>query len=72
MIPINTTDTEIIAEALNVLYKNMTHSKVVRFLSMVRMGEGDYLKIKQDLFKEETVGSLIKKIKTFELQKGNL
>jgi hypothetical protein len=50
----------------------MTHlepSKVISFWAACKLGSGDYLKLKEELFGGETVASLYEKVKTFQDEK---
>ncbi|MBW4635108.1 MAG: hypothetical protein KME30_25380 [Iphinoe sp. HA4291-MV1] len=57
---------QILQEAMLVLMTHLEPSKVLRFWASCRLGEGDYLKIKEQLFATETVASLYEKIKEYE------
>ena len=46
------------AEAVEVLMERLPASKVARLLSSWQIGQGDYLKMRQELFASETVESL--------------
>jgi len=46
------------AEAVEVLMERMPASKVARLLSSWQIGQGDYLKLREELFGNETVESL--------------
>ena len=46
------------AEAVEVLMERLSASKVARLLSSWQIGQGDYLKLRDELFSGETVGSL--------------
>ena len=46
------------AEAVEVLMEKLRPSKVARLLSSWQVGQGDYLKLRDDLFRGETVESL--------------
>jgi hypothetical protein len=52
------------AEAVEVLMEHLPASKVVRLLSSWQIGQGDYLKLRDELFAGETVDSLLDKAKT--------
>ena len=52
------------AEAVEVLMERLPASKVVRLLSSWQIGQGDYLKLRDELFAGETVDSLFDKAKT--------
>ncbi len=57
---------EVLQEGLQVLMTHLEPSKVVRFWAACKLGEGDYLKLKEQLFGEETVASLYEKVKAFQ------
>jgi len=61
---------EILQEGEAVLIKYLGVSKTARFLSAWRQGSGNYLSLKEELFKGETVDTLYKKISEFEKKKG--
>ena len=46
------------AEAVEVLMERLPASKVARLLSSWQIGQGDYLKLREELFAGETVDSL--------------
>jgi hypothetical protein len=52
------------AEAVEVLMERLPASKVVRLLSSWQIGQGNYLKLRDELFAGETVDSLFDKAKT--------
>ncbi|MEM7769230.1 MAG: hypothetical protein AAF327_01815 [Cyanobacteria bacterium P01_A01_bin.37] len=60
------TEQSVIQEALQVLMTHMEPLKVARFIVACKLGEGDYLKMKDQLFAGETVNSLYDKIQAFE------
>lgn len=60
------TDREIIEEAFQVLIEHLDTSKVMRFLAICNLENGDYSQLKNKLFEGETVDSLYQKIKTLE------
>jgi len=57
---------EILQEGEAVLIKHLGASKAARFLSAWRQGASNYLKIRERLFKDETVDTLYNKIVDFE------
>lgn len=59
----------VIQEALQILMEHMEPLKVARFVAACNLGEGDYLKTKEQLFAGETVDSLYEKIQAFEIAK---
>ncbi len=46
------------AEAVEVLMERLSASKVARLLSSWQVGPGDYLKLREELFANETAESL--------------
>ena len=58
------TEYEIIMEGEQVLLRYLGPAKATRFWTAINKGAGDYLKIKKDLFKEETVDTLYQKNQT--------
>ena len=52
------------AEAVEVLMERLPASKVARLLSSWQIGQGDYLKMRDELFAGETVDGLFEKAKT--------
>jgi hypothetical protein len=50
-----------IEEAAAILLERMPPSKVAQLLSAWRAGQGDYLSLREKLFRGETVDSLFKK-----------
>ena len=65
MIKVNS-EQQILQEGLQVLLANMEPSKVARFWAACNLGGGDYLKLKDELFAQETVASLYSKIVEFQ------
>ena len=63
------TEKAVIHEALYILMNNMEPLKIALSVAACKLGEGDYLKIKDQLFVNETVDSLYAKIQTFEASK---
>jgi hypothetical protein len=57
---------QVLQEALQVLMTHLEPSKVLKFWAACKLGEGDYLKQKDQLFDKETVASLYEKIKTYQ------
>ena len=62
---------DVVDEAIQVLWQNMPVSKVALVISMWFSEGGDYLKVREDLFGEETVASLASKIQDFQGQSEN-
>ena len=59
-------DSEVLQEGLEVLMNNLEPSKVIHFWAACQLGKGDYLKLKEQLFSQETVNSLYDQVKTFQ------
>lgn len=59
---------EVIQEALEILEKHMEPSKIALLVSMLPVGEGNYLAIRDKLFAGETLSTLVEKIQA--LKKG--
>ncbi|BAY76177.1 hypothetical protein NIES25_26260 [Nostoc linckia NIES-25] len=57
---------ENLQEVMQVLLTHLEPSKVMKFWATCKLGEGDYLQLKEKLFAEETVTSLYTKIKEFQ------
>lgn len=57
---------QILQEGLQILLSNMEPSKVARFWAACNLGNGDYLKLKDELFAQESVDSLYSKILEFQ------
>ncbi len=53
-------------EVIQVLLTHLEPSKVMRFWANCKLGEGDYLQLKENLFASETVASLYTKIKEYQ------
>ncbi len=53
-------------QAMQVLLTHLEPSKVLRFWAACKLGGGDYLKVKEQLFAQETVASLYDKIKQYQ------
>lgn len=58
-------DVEIAQEALEILMKHMSPSKVARFMIAFQLGKGDYTKLRDKLFEGETVESLLAQAQKF-------
>ncbi|MDF5712168.1 MAG: hypothetical protein PUP90_31960 [Nostoc sp. S4] len=52
-------------EVMQVLLTHLEPSKVMKFWAACKLGEGDYLELKEKLFAEETVASLYAKVKEY-------
>jgi hypothetical protein len=57
---------QVLQEAMQVLMMHLEPSKVLKFWAACQLGEGDYLKQKDQLFEKETVASLYDKIKAYQ------
>lgn len=53
---------QVLQEGMQVLLSNMEPSAVARFWAACNIGRGDYLKLKDELFAQESVASLYSKI----------
>lgn len=61
---------DIFQEAFMILEQNLELSKVAVLLSRWQSGNGDYLKLREELFRDETVESLGEQILAFEAQRS--
>lgn len=61
---------EVIQEALEILAQHMEPSKVALLLSIWQTGSDDYIKIKDQLFADETVKTLYEKIQAYQNSKA--
>jgi len=57
---------QVLQEGLRILLANMEPSKVARFWATCNFGSGDYLKLKDELFGQESVVSLYSKVLEFQ------
>ena len=57
---------QILQEGFQVLLANLEPSKVMRFWAACQLGEGDYLKLKEQIFEEENVSSLYEQITAYQ------
>ncbi len=62
-------DQQILEEGFKVLMTHLGPSKAMRFGAACKLGEGDYLQLKDRLFGEETADSLYEKIKAYQNSK---
>ena len=53
-------------EVMQVLLTHLEPGKVMKVWAACKLGEGDYLQLKEKLFSEETVDSLYEKIKQYQ------
>lgn len=60
---------QVLQEGLQILLLNMEPSAVARFWTACNIGKGDYLKLKDQLFAQESVSSFYSKIIDFQLSK---
>jgi hypothetical protein len=65
------TDDEVVREAEAVLLRHLSAAKVARLWSAWRLGQGDYLAIRQTLFADESVDSLVDQIMAFQVRRGS-
>jgi hypothetical protein len=59
-------DADIAKEALEILMQHMPASKVARFVSAIRIGQGDYTNEREHLFAGESVENLVKQIEAVQ------
>ena len=59
-------DNDILQEGLEVLMHHLEPSKVLRFWAACQLGKGDYLKLKEQLFSQETVASLYDQVRIYQ------
>jgi hypothetical protein len=57
---------QVLQEAMQVLMIHLEPSKVMKFWAACKLGQGDYIKLKDQMFENETVASLYEKIKVFQ------
>lgn len=60
---------QVLQEGFQILLSNMELSTVARFWAACNIGAGDYLRLKDQLFAQESVGSLYSKIVDFQASK---
>ncbi|MDX2273520.1 MAG: hypothetical protein NW237_16440 [Cyanobacteriota bacterium] len=60
---------QVLQEGFQILLSNMKPSDVARFWAVCNIGQGDYLKLKDQLFAQESVGSLYSKIVDLQASK---
>jgi hypothetical protein len=60
---------QVLQEGLRILLSNMEPSQVSRFWAACSVGSGDYLKLKDELFAQESVASLYTKVEEFQQSK---
>jgi hypothetical protein len=58
-------------EVMQVLLTHLEPSKVMKFWAACKLGEGNYLQIKESLFAQETVASLYTKIQEYQNNVNN-
>jgi hypothetical protein len=61
---------DIFQEAFMLLEQNLELSKVALLLSRWQSANGDYLRLREELFRDETVDSLGEQILAFEAQRS--
>jgi hypothetical protein len=59
-------DNDVLQEGLEVLMNHLEPSKVLRFWAACQLGKGDYLKLKEQLFSQESVASLYEQVKIYQ------
>lgn len=60
---------QVLQEGLQVLLADMEPSKVARFWAACNLGSGNHIKLKDELFEQESVASLYSKILKFQESK---
>ena len=60
---------QVLQEGLQILLSHMEPSTVARFWAACHIGKGDYLKLKDELFVQESVASLYSKIVELQASK---
>lgn len=60
---------QVLQESVHILLQNMEPSTFARFWIASKLGTGDYLKLKDELFAQESVASLSSKILEFQASK---
>lgn len=60
---------QVLQEGFQILLANMEPSAVARFWAACNIGKGDYLKLKDQLFAQESVNSLYSQILEFQASK---
>ncbi len=58
-----TTANEINKEAFGVLFKELGVSRTIRFINQYSIGKGDYIEMKDKIFKGMTVEDIVSEIK---------
>jgi hypothetical protein len=53
-------------EVMQVLFTHLELSKVMKFWAACKLGEGDYLQLKEKLFAQDNVDSLYEKIQAYQ------
>ena len=51
---------------MQVLFTHLELSKVMKFWAACKLGKSDYLQVKENLFAQENVDSLYKKIQAYQ------
>jgi hypothetical protein len=63
-------DLAILQEANTVLLEHLGASKAAQFWAAVRPGDGDYLRVREALFANETVDTLYSQIMAYQTQQS--
>jgi hypothetical protein len=61
---------ENLQEVMQVLLAHLEPAKVMKFWAACKIGKGDYLQLKENLFSEETLDSLYDKIQEYQKSTG--
>lgn len=59
-------EADVMREAAEILMRNMPPSKLVRFWAAWQMGQGDYLRWRDEVFGRLTVSQLYEEIRAFQ------
>ncbi|MBW4423734.1 MAG: hypothetical protein KME50_04500 [Nostoc desertorum CM1-VF14] len=59
-------------EVIQVLLTHLEPSKVMKFWAACKLGEGDYLQLKEKLFAQDNVDSLYEKIQAYQDVEPNI
>jgi hypothetical protein len=62
---------QVLTEAMQIFMTHLEPSKVLRFWAACSKSQSDYLKLKEQLFANETVASLYEKVEAFENSGSN-
>lgn len=63
---------QVLQEGFEILLSHMAPSDIARFLTACAIGKGDYLKLKDELFAQDSVDSLYANIQKYEASKQDV